>query len=119
MTKLKIADIVQIILKFKHNGIIKTKIVHVCSYHNLSQFEIVSISITLIDKHQSITESLGDGERLYSITLCVCVSVCVCVRACVRAHMCVYVCVFVGSCLATKVLIGNLQASGRGWVITN
>ena len=94
MTKLKIADIVQIILKFKHNGIIKTKIVHVCSYHNLSQFEIVSISITLIDKHQSITESLGDGERLYSITLCVCVCVCVC--ACVRA--CTYVCVCMCVC---------------------
>ena len=24
---------------------------------------------------------------------------------------------FVGSCLATKVFIGNLQAMGRGWVI--
>ena len=27
-----------------------------------------------------------------------------------------YVCMF-GSCLATKVFIGNLQAMGRGWVI--
>ena len=27
-------------------------------------------------------------------------------------------CVFVGSCLATKVFIGNLPATGRGWVIT-
>ena len=25
--------------------------------------------------------------------------------------------VFVGSCLATKVFIGNLPAMGRGWVI--
>ena len=25
--------------------------------------------------------------------------------------------VFVGSCLATKVFIGNLLAMGRGWVI--
>ena len=25
--------------------------------------------------------------------------------------------VFVGSCLATKVFIGNLPAIGRGWVI--
>ena len=29
--------------------------------------------------------------------------------------ICVYV--FVGSCLATKVFIGNLPAMGRGWVI--
>ena len=29
----------------------------------------------------------------------------------------VHVCVFVGSCLATKVFIGNLPAMGRGWVI--
>ena len=27
------------------------------------------------------------------------------------------VCVFVGSYLATKVFIGNLPATGRGWVI--
>ena len=26
-------------------------------------------------------------------------------------------CVFVGSCLATKVFIANLLATGRGWVI--
>ena len=37
--------------------------------------------------------------------------VCVCTRVC----MCM--CVFVGSCLATKVFIGNLLAMGRGWVI--
>ena len=29
----------------------------------------------------------------------------------------VYVCTFVGSCLATKVFIGNLPAMRRGWVI--
>ena len=37
-------------------------------------------------------------------------------------HMYNYVCTyvmyaFVGSCLATKVFIGNLPAMGRGWVI--
>ena len=32
-------------------------------------------------------------------------------------HMHVCVCVFVGSCLATKVFIGNLPATGRGCVI--
>ena len=38
----------------------------------------------------------------------------------VCVHECMCVCcvsVFVGSCLATKVFIGNLQATGRGWVI--
>ena len=33
-----------------------------------------------------------------------------------RAHR-VCVSVFVGSCLATKVFIGNLLATRRGWVI--
>ena len=28
-----------------------------------------------------------------------------------------YVCTFVGSCLATKVFVGDLPAMGRGWVI--
>ena len=42
-------------------------------------------------------------------TVCTCVCVCV--------HVCV--CVFVGSCLATKIFIGNLPAMGRGWVIVN
>ena len=28
-----------------------------------------------------------------------------------------HVCVFVGICLATYVFIGNLPATGRGWVI--
>ena len=27
-------------------------------------------------------------------------------------------CVFVGSCLVAKVFIGDLPATGRGWVIT-
>ena len=39
---------------------------------------------------------------------------------CARAHaacVCMCVCVFVGSCLATKVFIGNLPAMGREWVI--
>ena len=31
--------------------------------------------------------------------------------------VCVCVCLFVGSCLATKVFIGNLWAVRRGWVI--
>ena len=31
--------------------------------------------------------------------------------------VCMYVCLFVGSCLATKVFIGNLPATRRGWVI--
>ena len=34
---------------------------------------------------------------------------------CVCARM--HACVFIGSCLATKVFIGNLLATGRGWVI--
>ena len=29
----------------------------------------------------------------------------------------VYMYVFIGSCLATKVFIGNLLAVGKGWVI--
>ena len=36
-------------------------------------------------------------------------------RACVHVCMCVFT--FVGSCLATKVFIGNLPATGREWVI--
>ena len=32
-------------------------------------------------------------------------------------HIKVCACMFVGSCLATKVFIGNLPAMGRGWVI--
>ena len=49
-------------------------------------------------------------ENVQSITCLVWhVCACVCVLECV--------CVFVSSCLATKVFIGNLQASGRGWVI--
>ena len=43
--------------------------------------------------------------------MCVC-NVCVC-NVCV----CVCVFVFVGSYLATKVFVGNLPATGRGWVI--
>ena len=31
--------------------------------------------------------------------------------------MCVHACTFVGSYLAIKVFIGNLPATGRGWVI--
>ena len=45
----------------------------------------------------------------------------VCMYVCKYICMCTYynecVCVFVGSCLATKVFIGNLPAMGRGWVI--
>ena len=60
-----------------------------------------------------------------SVWVCVCVRVCllcvggdVCARVCACACVCVVcVCVFVGSCLATKVFIGNLPAVGRGWVI--
>ena len=43
------------------------------------------------------------------------VLICVCTCVCARVHVCM--CVFVGSCLATKVFIGNLPAMGRGWVI--
>ena len=32
-------------------------------------------------------------------------------------HVCTCIIVFVGSCLPTKVFIGNLPAMGRGWVI--
>ena len=41
--------------------------------------------------------------------------VCVCVWC--GMCVCTCMCVFVGSCLATKVFIGNLPAMGRGWVI--
>ena len=41
--------------------------------------------------------------KVFVSVMCVCVCVCVCV--------------FVGSCLATKVFIGNFPATGRGWVI--
>ena len=47
----------------------------------------------------------------------VCVCVCVCVHAHARVCVCVCVCVLVGSCLATKVFIGNLLATKRGWVV--
>ena len=46
--------------------------------------------------------------------LCMCVCTCTCVYVCVRVYT-IYV--FVGSCLATKVCIGNMPAMGRGWVI--
>ena len=36
---------------------------------------------------------------------------------CNRKSMSYSVLLFVGSCLATKVFIGNLLAMGRGWVI--
>ena len=65
--------------------------------------------------------------KRYCVCACVCVRVCVhvcvcaCVyafvRACAYACMCVRMCAFVGSCLATKILVGNLLAMGRGWVI--
>ena len=41
--------------------------------------------------------------------------VCVCAYAYVSVSVCA--CIFVGSCLATKLFIGNLPAMGRGWVI--
>ena len=44
--------------------------------------------------------------------LCVCVCVCVCDIHCMTVYA--RVCKFVGSCLATKVFIGNLPAFGRG-----
>ena len=45
-----------------------------------------------------------------------CVYACMCICVC-RIYTCVYVHVFVGSCLATKVFIGNLPAMRWGWVI--
>ena len=55
-------------------------------------------------------EESGDNIIVTELfRVCVCVCVCVCVHVCM--------CVFVGSCLATKVFIGNLPATGRGWVI--
>ena len=49
----------------------------------------------------------------------VCVWVCACMHVCVRVcvHACMRACMFDGSCLATKVFIGNLPAVGKGWVI--
>ena len=52
-----------------------------------------------------------------SLSVCTCDTVCRSVCMCMCEFMCVCVCVFVGSCLATKVFIGNLPAMGRGWVI--
>ena len=47
-----------------------------------------------------------------------CMPVFVCgVYVCVSLCVCACVWVFVGSSLATKVFIGNLPATGRGWVI--
>ena len=40
----------------------------------------------------------------------------VCSVPCMFACTCVG-CVFLGSCLATNVFIGNLLATGRGWII--
>ena len=40
------------------------------------------------------------------------VHVCVCACVCACVCVCGYVCV--GSCLATKVFVGNLPATGRG-----
>ena len=56
-----------------------------------------------------------NGGHLVHLNGCVCVCVCVCV--CARAHVYKRVCVFVGSCLATKVFIGNLPGTGRGRII--
>ena len=52
--------------------------------------------------------------RLVQVCVCAC-GMCICVCM----YMYVYVCVFVGSCLATKVFVGNLPAldPGMGWVI--
>ena len=49
----------------------------------------------------------------------VCVQVCayICLVYCEYEHASVCVRMLVGSCLATKVFIGNLPAMGRGWVI--
>ena len=64
------------------------------------------------------------GVCVYECMCCmVCVYVCVCMYECIRAIcrvscVCaIILCRFVGSCLATKVFIGNLLAMGRGWVI--
>ena len=59
------------------------------------------------------------SECAYGEIAGVTVYTCTCVTLCVSLgmRMCVTVCVFVGSCLATKVFIGNLPAIGRGWVI--
>ena len=50
--------------------------------------------------------------------MCVFMCVRVCASMCVYVCMCMcmqlFVCVFVGSCLATKVFIGNLPAMGKG-----
>ena len=60
---------------------------------------------------------------LYGVYRCVCVCVCMHVRmyyvlyAGYRVYVLYCVSRFVGSCLATKVFIGNLLAMGRGWVI--
>ena len=48
---------------------------------------------------------------------CVWKCMCECMRV-VTCTMYNILCVFVGNCLATKVFIGNLQAMGREWVIT-
>ena len=48
-----------------------------------------------------------NASRIVDGQLCECVCVC----------MCVCVCVFIDSCLATNVFIGNLLATGKGWVI--
>ena len=49
-----------------------------------------------------------------------CVSACACMCVCMCVHVCMYdvcVCVCVGICLATQVSMGNLLATGKGWVI--
>ena len=55
---------------------------------------------------------------MYSIYVSVCLHVHACVCACKCVHVCMYnMCVCVGICLATKIFMSNLLATGRGWVI--
>ena len=51
----------------------------------------------------ALLQHLCDKKQVCTVQVCVCVCVCVCV--------------FVGSCLATKVFIGKLPATGGVWVI--
>ena len=57
----------------------------------------------------------GDVKMSVYVRVHVHVHVCVRVYVYVRVHVCVgMVCMFVGSCVATKLFIGDLPAMGRG-----
>ena len=73
------------------------------------------VNMVAIGLEQLGAQEFLDGNFFDGGPCVLCVHVCVWVCECTCVYMCV--CLFVGSYLATEVFIGDLPATGRGWVI--